>query len=136
MKPAKLREALAYFSEDKKVATQFVTHELDVSLVTIRNWLQGRHPISTPAAVAIKLLCELHEPLKPSMTREELDEAIDELYDYPLVSQRRHHLAVDLGVSSSTVKSWRDRRRLLQGPARAAIQLMLKKKRSERRTDG
>ena len=136
MTPAELREALDYLSEEEKVAAEIVARELGVSTVTIRNWLQSKCPISTPAAVAIMLLCELHVPLEPSMTREELDEAIDELYDYPLVSQRRHHLAVDLGVSSSTVKSWRDRRRLLQGPARAAIQLMLKKKRSERRTDG
>ena len=133
---AELREALAYFSEDENIAAQFVARELDVHMATIRNWLQGRSPISTTAAIAIKLLCELHVPLKPSMTREELDEAIDELYDYPLVSQRRHHLAVDLGVSSSTILAWRQRRQPLQGPARAAIQLMLKKKRLERRTDG
>ena len=114
MNAAELREALEYFSDDEEIAAQFVARELDVRVVTIRNWLQGRNPIAAPAAVAIKLLCELHvplkssmtrEPLKPPMTREELIEAIDELYDYPLVSQRRHHLAVDLRVSPSTVMS-------------------------------
>ena len=129
MNAAELREALAYFSEDENIAAQFVARELDVHMATIRNWLQGRSPISTTGAIAIKLLGELHVPLKPSMPREELDEAIDELYDCPLVSQRRHHLAVDLGVSPSTILAWRKKGRALRGPAKAAIQMMLKTQR-------
>ena len=87
MNAAELRKSLEYFSDNEEIAGQFVARELDVRAVTIRNWLQVRSPMSTPAAVAIKLLCELQEPLKPSMTREplrppitreELDEAIDE----------------------------------------------------------
>ena len=136
MTPAELREALAYFSEDEKVAVRFVAGQLDVYSLTIRSWLQGRAPVPGPAAVAIKLLCELYEPLKPPMTPEQLDEAIDELYDHPLVSQRQFHLAVDLGVSPSAVLSWLGRQRPMQGPTRAAIQLMLKKKRLERRSSG
>ena len=136
MTPAELREALAYFSEDEKVAVRFVAGQLDIYSETIKNWLQGRSPIPGPAAVAVKLLCELYEPLKPSMTPEQLDEAIDELYDHPLVSQRRFHLAVDLGVSPFSVRSWRQRQRPMQGPTRAAIQLMLKQKRLESRSSG
>lgn len=129
MTPAELREALAYFSDDENAAVQFVARELNVPTATIGSWLQNRAPVSGPAAVAIKLLCELHGPLKPSMTREELVEAIDELYDDPLVSQRQHRLAADLGVSATTIMSWGRKGRPLRGSARAAIQSMLKKKR-------
>ncbi len=135
MTPAELREALAYFSEDEKIAALFVARELDVFTSTVWNWLQGRNPIPGPAAVAVKLLCKQHGPLKPPMTTEELAKAIDKLYNDPLVCHRQQHLAVDLGVSPSTVLSWRYRQRPLKGPARAAIQLMLKKKRLARMVD-
>lgn len=136
MTPAELREFLEYFSDDEKIAVNFVARELDASTGMIRNWLQDRAPVPGPAAVAIKLLCELHvcEPhgrLEPSMTREELFEAMDELYDDPLISQRQHRLAADLGVSPTTVLSWSGKRRPLRGPASAAIQMMLKKKRRQ-----
>lgn len=131
MTPAELREILKYFSDDEDVAVKFMARELDVSAARIWNWLQDRAQVLRPAAVAITLLRELHGPLKPAMTREELLEAIDELYDDPLVSQRQHNLAADLGVSPTTIMSWGRKRRPLRGPARAAILLMLKKKRRQ-----
>lgn len=136
MTPAELREVLAYFSDDENIAVNFVARELDASTGVIRNWLQDRAPVPGPAAVAIKLLRELHvcEPhgrLEPSMTREELVEAMDELYDDPLISQRQHRLAADLGVSPTTVLSWSGKWRSPKGPTRAAILLMLKKKRRQ-----
>ena len=102
MTPAELREAVTQLYGDEKVAAKFLAAELNVVTEAARSWLRGQWPIPGPVATAVRLLCELSPPFKPSLTPRELDDAIDELYDYPKVSDRRHHLAVDLGVSPST----------------------------------
>jgi DNA-binding transcriptional regulator YiaG len=128
MTPDELREALTQLYGDERAALKFVAFELDISTNSIKSWLQGRASIPGPAAAAVRLLCETPTPSKSPLTLEELDRAIDALYDDRLVSQRRYRLAMDLGVSLTTVISWRKGRRPLRGPANAAIQLMLKKK--------
>lgn len=131
MTPTELREILTHLYQDQESAMRFVAFELNISANTIKRWLEGRASIPGPAATAIRLLRDFSVPLKAPLTSEELDEAIDTLYDDPLLSQRRYRLAVDLGVSLTTVISWRAGRRPLRGPANTAIQLMLKKKNQE-----
>jgi DNA-binding transcriptional regulator YiaG len=139
MRAAELQEALAYLYGEDKTAARLLACELDTSTQTVKGWLQGRARIPNPAALAIRLLRELPGRFRPAMTPAELDGAIDTLYDDPLVSQRQYRLAAELGVSLSTILSWRSGRRPLRGPAirplrgpaMAAIRLLLKKKRRE-----
>lgn len=131
MTPTELREALTRFHGDQESAMRFLAFELRISANSITRWLEGRASIPKPAATAIRLLCEFPTPLKSPLPPEKLDKAIDALYDDPLISQRRYRLAVDLGVSITTVISWRSGRRPMGGAANAAIRLMLKKKYQE-----
>lgn len=131
MTPTELREALTHFHSDQESAMRFVAFELKISAKSIRRWLEGRAPMPRPVATAIRLLCEYPAPLKSPLTSEKLDKAIDALYDDPLLSQRRYRLALDLGVSLTTVTSWRSGRRPMGGAANAAIRLLLRKKYQE-----
>jgi len=127
MTPDDLKKALYQLYGNRQRGALYLSRDLEVGIDTVRDWLSGRHPISGPAGVAISLMLELRSQSKSRMTPIELREAMSKLWGDQMISRRPVLLGRALKVSNRTVEAWLSGRSPLAGPAKVAIDLLLKK---------
>ncbi len=137
--PTELRVAIFQLYGVRQGGAERLARDLGVHHRTVGRWQRGTRQVPGRAELALSLMLELKDqaerPQVSGMTPAELHDSISTLYDDPLVSVRRHRLAVTLGVSPSTLISWLHGRRSINGFSELAIRLLLKKKSLQESSD-